>query len=61
MPLRIWGAAIGFVSVAAVLLSITGLLLWWQRNQERRIGVVLLAANILFAVVVLGLIRTAGP
>ena len=61
MPLKVWGIAIGVVSLAAVLLSITGLLLWWQRKQERSIGLVLLVANLLFAVVVLGLIRSAGP
>lgn len=61
MPLKVWGAAIGFVSLAAVLLSISGLLLWWERKQERSVGLTLLAANVLFAVVVLGLIRAAGP
>lgn len=61
LPLKVWGTAIGFVSFATVLLALTGLLMWWQRSQERKPGVALIAVNLAFATVVLILIRTAGP
>lgn len=60
-PLKLWGIAIGVVSLALVGLAATGLWMWWMRKQERRTGLVLLAANLAYALVVLALLRMQGP
>ncbi len=60
-PLKWWGAAVGLVSLATVGLAITGLWMWWARKQDRLIGLVLIGANAVFALLVLVLIRSAGP
>jgi uncharacterized iron-regulated membrane protein len=52
---------IGLVSAAVLLLGITGIWMWWLRKQERAWGLLLLAANLVFAVGVLLTIRSAGP
>lgn len=61
VPLKWWGVAIGAVSLCVVGLAITGIWMWWVRKQDRVIGLVLLGGNVVFALVVLGLIRSAGP
>jgi len=61
MPLRLWGVAIGLVSIATLGLAITGIVMWWQRKQDRVVGLILLGGNVAFALVVLGMIRAAGP
>jgi hypothetical protein len=35
--------------------------MWFTRRPERRIGLALLAVNIVFAVIILSLLRRAGP
>lgn len=60
-PLKLWGIAIGVVSVALVGLAGTGLWMWWKRKQERGTGLVLLLVNLVYAVVVLTLLRMQGP
>jgi hypothetical protein len=60
-PLKWWGLFCGLTSVAAIGLGATGVWMWWLRKQERRWGLVLLAANLVFAIAVLGAMRAAGP
>ena len=60
-PLRLWAALVAGVSAAALGLGITGLWMWWMRRQDRAAGIVLLAVNVLFAVIVLWRLRAAGP
>jgi hypothetical protein len=60
-PLNIWGMAVAVVSVALIGLGATGLWMWWLRRQERTAGLVLLAANLIFSLVVLAALRAAGP
>jgi hypothetical protein len=60
-PLNVWGVLMGVVSVATLGLGVTGIWMWWLRRQERTLGIVLLAANLAFAVTVLTLIRRVGP
>lgn len=45
----IWVSGSVLVSVALMILGISGLLLWFQNRSERRIGVVLVTAEVLFA------------
>jgi len=61
LPLRLWGALAGLVSLATIGLGATGLLMWWLRRQERKWGLMLLAANAMFAAVLLAMLRSAGP
>jgi hypothetical protein len=60
-PLKWWGLFCGLTSVATIGLGATGIWMWWLRKQERRWGLVLLAANLAFAIAVLGAMRAAGP
>jgi hypothetical protein len=61
VPLRLWGLVVGFTSTAVLLLGITGIWMWWLRKQERAWGLLLLAANLIFATGVLVTMRSAGP
>ena len=61
LPLWLWGAAIGVVSLAILGLGATGIWMWWSRKKDRVVGVVLLSANLIFAIVVLALLRSNGP
>jgi hypothetical protein len=60
-PVRMWAVLVAVVSAATVGLGVTGLWMWWIRRQERTSGLVLLAANLLFAVVILWRLRSSGP
>lgn len=59
--LRLWGAAVGIVSAALLLLGASGLYMWFTRRSERRLGAVLLGLNLVVVLVLLGLMRHAGP
>ena len=59
-PLKMWAVFVGIVSLATVGLAATGLWMWWLRRQERTWGMVLLGANVAFALTVLTLIRLSG-
>jgi hypothetical protein len=59
--LNAWGWAVAMVSVALLVLGVSGVWMWWLRRQERAIGLVLLGANLGFSITVLALIRSAGP
>ncbi len=61
VPLQIWGVFVAFVSLATLGLGATGIWMWWLRKQERTWGVVLLSANLVFAVAILAMLRSAGP
>jgi hypothetical protein len=60
-PLKAWGILCGLVSLATVGLSATGIWMWWLRRQERRWGLILVAANLAFSISVLLMLRAAGP
>jgi hypothetical protein len=59
--MKVWAAAVAVVSAALLLLGLSGLYMWFTRRPERRIGLALLAVNIVFAVIILSLLRRAGP
>ncbi|MBC8165553.1 MAG: hypothetical protein H7Y20_06750 [Bryobacteraceae bacterium] len=61
VPLKVWGAMVGIVSMCVVGMAATGLWMWWLRKQDRLLGMVLIGANLIFAVIMLGLIRSEGP
>jgi hypothetical protein len=59
--MNVWGAAVAAVSFGLVLVGATGLWMWFLRRTERVLGAVLLAINLGFALVMILLIRRAGP
>lgn len=61
ISMKAWAFAVAVVSAALLLLGVTGLYMWFTRRPERRIGLVLLGVNAIFAVVVITLLRRAGP
>jgi len=61
MPLKLWGAAVGIVSLGTVGLAITGIWMWWLRKKERRFGLIVIVVNVVFAITVLAMMRAAGP
>jgi hypothetical protein len=58
-PLRTWGTMVAIVSVAFLFVGTSGLVMWFLRPAERRVGVVLLGVNLAVVLVLLALIRTA--
>jgi hypothetical protein len=61
MSMRLWAAAVAIVSTALLLLGISGIYMWFTRRAERRLGVALLAINLLVAVTLIGVLRSHGP
>lgn len=54
-----WGWFLLAVSVALLLLAVTGVIMWFQRHRERRVGTVLLAAGLCWGLTLLVLVRLA--
>jgi hypothetical protein len=61
VSMKAWGVAVAIASTALVLLGASGLYMWFTRRSERRIGIALLAINLVFAFTLLTLIRISGP
>ena len=58
-PTNVWGVFVALVSVALILLGVTGIYLWFKIHSERVVGIALLAVNLGVCVTLLVLIRTA--
>jgi hypothetical protein len=56
-PMKVWAAAVALTCVALVGLAGSGLWLWLLRKGERRIGLILVGANLAFSLTVLALLR----
>ena len=56
---NVWAFFVGLVSVALLILGVTGIYLWFKIHQERLIGSVLLALGLGWGLTLLVLIRTA--
>jgi hypothetical protein len=52
-----WGWILAWISMALILLGATGVYMWFRIHNERRIGSVLLAANLSVSIVLLILLR----
>jgi hypothetical protein len=61
VPMKLWAAAVAIVSASLLLLGATGVYMWFTRRPERRIGLALLAINVVFAVGIIVLLRRNGP
>jgi hypothetical protein len=61
VSMKLWAIAVAIVSAAVLLVGGTGVCMWFTRRAERRMGIALLAFNLIFAVTLLSLLRVAGP
>jgi hypothetical protein len=61
MSMKVWAVAVAVVSAALMLLGASGIYMWFTRRPERRIGIALLAINVVFAMTLLTLLRMSGP
>ena len=59
--MKVWAVAVAIVSAALLFMGVTGLYMWFTRRPERRIGLVLLGINVVFALAIITLLRRAGP
>ena len=57
--LNVWGVLSAVVSVVLILISLTGIYLWFKWKQERVIGTILMALCLVFSVTLMALLRTA--
>lgn len=57
--LDVWGALVAFVSLSMLVLGATGIYLWFKLHAERKVGLVLLAASLSFALPLVVLLRLA--
>ena len=55
LSMKAWAAFVAVVSLGLLLLGASGIYMWFTRRPERRIGLALLAVNLIFAVTVLAL------
>jgi hypothetical protein len=61
VTMKWWAAAVAVVSTSLLLLGASGLYLWFTRRSERRLGIALLAVNLVVAVTLITMLRAAGP
>ena len=59
--MKAWATFVAVVSLGLLLLGASGIYMWFTRRSERRIGLALLAVNLIVAATVLGLMRASGP
>lgn len=55
--LRAWGWVVFIASILTVIVGLTGVLLWFQRNKERRVGGMIFIISFIFAGGLLFLVR----
>jgi hypothetical protein len=55
---NVWGFLVAVVSAGLMVLSGTGIYMWFKLYRERVIGIILLAASLGYSLTVLALIRT---
>lgn len=59
VSMKAWAVFVAVVSAGLLLLGATGIYMWFTRRTERRIGMALLAVNLVFAITILTLLRTS--
>ncbi|HEY1341571.1 MAG TPA: PepSY-associated TM helix domain-containing protein [Bryobacteraceae bacterium] len=57
---ELWAAFVAVVSIALVVLAITGIYLWFKIHRERVIGAILLALSLGYSLSLIVLARSAG-
>jgi hypothetical protein len=61
LTMKLWGLVVAVVSTTLLFLGVTGVYMWFARRSERVLGTVLLAVNLVVVLVLLGVVRSAGP
>jgi len=56
---NVWAVFVALVSVALIVLSLTGIYLWFKIHTERVIGIILLVLSLGYSLTLIVLIRTA--
>ena len=59
--MKLWAVAVAAVSAALLVVGGTGIYMWFTRRAERRLGLALLAVNLIFAATLIAWLRAAGP
>jgi hypothetical protein len=59
MPTNVWAALLMVVSMALIILAVTGIYLWFKLHQERIMGGVLLTLSLGYSLTLMVLIRLA--
>jgi len=59
--MKFWAGAVAVVSAALLLVGVSGLYMWFTRRSERRLGIALLAINVIVALTLIVLLRISGP
>ena len=57
--LNVWGVLSAVVSLILILISLTGIYLWFKWKQERVAGAILMAVCLVFSLTLMVLLRTA--
>jgi hypothetical protein len=55
--LNVWGALVGLVSAALIVLSLSGIYLWFKLHEERLVGAILLACSLGYSLTLMVLLR----
>jgi hypothetical protein len=55
--LNVWGGIVAFISIALILLGLSGIYLWFKIYEERAVGAILLAASLGYSLTVMVIIR----
>jgi hypothetical protein len=55
----VWAVFVALISVALIVLSLTGIYLWFKIHTERVIGIILLVLSLGYSLTLIVLIRTA--
>jgi hypothetical protein len=56
---NVWGAFLGFIAFALIVIGATGIYMWFKLHQERVIGTVLLVLSLGYSLTLIVLMRTA--
>lgn len=57
--LNVWGVLSAVISIALIVISLTGIYLWFRLKQERLTGAILMGLCLVFSLTLLVLLRTA--
>ncbi len=57
--LNVWAVLTAVVSIALILISLTGIYLWFKMKQERVTGAILMTICLLFSLTLIVLLRVA--
>jgi hypothetical protein len=55
---NVWGALVAMVSVALIVIAVTGIFLWFKIHNERVVGLILLVASLGYSLTIIVLARS---